>query len=268
MKRHYNFTDRTRINHNDIVIEYDPTVPSNFRVKAPHDLVTDPTKQKVFVEIDSSGSPHLTRHHLPWGEEGVSQDWFDLGGVPAPQARFTIKVVETDGDGIGRILRLARHIRPGGSRPLGEGVLGREGLIEIQRDTMVEQIWRLEFHDEPVLVLNQELIMSNEDLTTHPVFRALIYPELCRRCLSWAIYEMDIDPTQGLPGPDQTDKASLWVKFALTTLPADAPPKPADEWNADNRQDMNAWIDRVVTRVSSRHRFMTSMGTGKQEGIK
>jgi len=44
MKRHYNFTDRTRINHNDIVIEYDPTVPSNFRVKAPHDLVTDPTR--------------------------------------------------------------------------------------------------------------------------------------------------------------------------------------------------------------------------------
>jgi hypothetical protein len=269
MRRHYNFTARTRINHDDIVVEYDPTAPSRFRLNVPHDLVTDPTKQKVFVEIDTSGSPHLTRHELPWGEGGASQDWLDLGGIPARQARFTIKVVETNGDGMGRILKLARNIQPGRIIDGGERVWGREGLIHIQRDTMVEQIWRLEFQEEPVLLVNQELAMSDDELTRHPAFRALIYPEICRRCLGWAIYEMDIAPTEGIPEPDQTDKASLWVKFALTTLPADAPPpRPVDGWTVDNRREMNEWIDRVVTRVSSKHRFMTAMGTGKQEGIK
>jgi len=267
MKRHYNFTDRVKINHADVVVEFDPA-SSAFRLKLPQDLVTDASTQSLFVEVDSSGSPHLTRHKLTWTEAGVSEEWCDLGGVPASKARFTIKVVETNGDGIGRILKLARHVRPTGKRPPGHGFLGREGLIQIQRETMVEQIWRLEFGDEPVLVLNQELTMSDEDLTKHPVFRALVYPEVCRRCLEWAVYEMDIDPSKGLPEPDSADKASLWVRFALTPSPGDPPPRPSDGWAFDNRGEMNAWIEQVVTRVSGKHLFLTAMGTGKQEAIK
>lgn len=264
MLKHLNYTDRKRIPRSDIAIKVDETDPCCFTITLPKDLVTDPASQAVFVDITSAGSSEMLRQRVSWDDNGPSCGPYSLGAIPWKRAIFDVKVVDQSADDPGRILRRCSRLRANGAGSDAKGEVQHD-LIVPAREPLGEQMWCLRLGDPVTLVINSSLAMTDEQFVAHPAFGALVFPEICRRALEWAIV------SEGRVASDLTDDAldaaSLWLRFAIDTSPRDLPPPtPQDGWKADSREELDDWIAGVVDRVCKKHRLMTSLiGTKLEE---
>jgi hypothetical protein len=125
-------------------------------------------------------------------------------------------------------------------------------------------LWCLRLGDPVTLVINNALQMTDEQFVAHPAFGALVFPEICRRALEWAIIaegRLASDLTN-----DAIDAASLWLRFACETSPTDPPPPtPQGGWTPDAREELDDWIAGVVDRVCRKHRLLASLVGMKME---
>lgn len=265
MLKRINYTDRRRIPRSQIAVKVDPTDPASFTIDLPTDLVSNPDAEAAYVDITSAGSSEVLRHRLTWTGSGLGRGPYSLGRISWKKAIFDVKVVETAGDDPGRILRRASRIKA-----VGAGGDPNDGanhqLLTTIREPLGEQVWSLRFGEAATLVLNDALSMSDEEFLGNQAFASLVFPEICRRALEWAVVSEGVSP--GDLTPDDTNAAALWVRFAAEIAPdAQCPVTPVHGWSSSNRSDLDDWVDAVVECLCRRHRLCSALAAAGPESF-
>ncbi len=257
MLKRINYTDRRRIPRGQIAVKIDPTDPASFTLDLPSDVVADPDTQVAYVDITSAGSSEVLRHKIALTDDGLDRGPYPLGRIHWKKAIFDVKVVETAGDDPGRIVRRASRIKAVG--PGGESEEGAtHQLLATIREPLGEQVWALRFGEPVTLVINDALAMTEEQFVATQAFASLVFPELCRRAVEWAVVTEGVLPSDITP--DDTRAAALWVRFAMETAPdAPCPIPPTGGWKPNDRQELDEWIDMVVSALCRRHRLSSSL---------
>jgi hypothetical protein len=258
MLKRINYTDRRRIPRSQIAVKVDPTDPASFTIDLPADLLSAPESQAAYVDITSAGSSEVLRHALPPTEAGgLARGPYSLGRIFWKKAIFDVKVVETAGADPGRIIRRASRIRAVGAGSDSEDSATHQLLATI-REPLGEQVWTLRFGEPVTLAINDALAMTEEQFVATQAFASLVFPELCRRAVEWAVVSEGV-----LPGDltaDDTRAAALWVRFAVETAPdTPCPVPPPGGWKPNDRTDLDEWIEQVVEALCRRHRLCSTL---------
>lgn len=265
MLKRINYTDRRRIPRSQIAVKVDPTDPASFTIDLPADLLSNPEAEVAYVDITSAGSSEVLRHKLVWNGNGFGRGPYPLGRISWKKAIFDVKVVEVVGDDPGRILRRASRIKA-----VGAGGDPNDGathqLLATIREPLGEQVWGLRFGESVTLVLNDSLSMSDELFLGNQAFASLVFPEICRRALDWAVVTEGVTP--GDLTAEDTNAAALWIRFATEIAPdAQCPLTPVGGWSPQNRSDLDDWIDEVVTCLCRRHTLCSSLAAAGPEAF-
>lgn len=265
MLKRINYTDRRRIPRNDVAVKVDPTDPASFTIDLPADLLSNPEAETAYVDITSAGSSEVLRHKLPWTGSGLARGPYPLGRISWKKAIFDIKVVETAGDDPGRILRRASRIKAVGAGGDAQDEATHQLLTTI-REPLGEQVWALRFTDEVTLVINDALTMSEEQFVANQAFGSLVFPEICRRAIEWAVLSEGMSP--GDLNVEETSAAALWLRFAVDMAPdAECPLTPTGGWTPQNRGELDEWIDEVVRGLCRRHRLCSALISSTPEAF-
>ncbi len=265
MLKRINYTDRRRIPRSSIAVRIDSTDPASFTIDLPADVITNPASEVAYVDITSAGSSEVLRHTLAWTGSGLARGSYSLGRIPWKKAIFDVKVVDTAGDDPGRIVRRASRIKA-----VGAGGDPNEGathqLLNTIREPLGEQVWALRFGESVTLVLNDALAMTDEQFLDNQAFASLVFPEICRRALDWATFIEGVTP--GDLTAEDTNAAALWLRFAAEIAPdTPCPMTPYNGWTAQNRVDLDEWIDTVVECLCRRHQLCSALATALPESF-
>lgn len=179
---------------------------------------------------------------------GFEREMRDL--EPGDMPSFRLKVISNADGSKGRLLASRDQISP----ELDAEAAFAGSLLTVVRRTreqMGDEFWKLEFEpgDEirPVLHLNSAvpglfLSFQNQD----PKVMALIMPEILRQVLRGVTEDLLEWTEEGCVGQ--------WLAFAR-----ELHGEEFEEWDEDNielsKQQRQVWIDEVVRRFASKHRF-------------
>ena len=136
---------------------------------------------------------------------------------------------------VGQLLAEIDRIRP--ETPEGE----RESLLPVRPDDSLEhEIFRVDFEDGPVLMINGRLSRWKE-ISTDPVFASLVFPNALRIILTRILLvEKHTDTIDD-------DWRSQWLRFARNH------PSIGEVPTSDDELDAGEWIDQVVDAFCKRH---------------
>jgi hypothetical protein len=145
--------------------------------------------------------------------------------------RFRLKVISID-EPHGRLLGVADRISP-----TNEALdrTRRIPLITVKGHDLGREIWKVDFSDEPILLVNYRLA-NKHSLARSPVFQSLVLPEVLRAILTRVLL---IEQYRYFE--DDDDWAARWLRFAAS-FPG-VGEVPEDE---DSELD-NEWIDAAVS---------------------
>ena len=231
--RHINFTGRKRLRSSDIDINlHDDVVPPTFEiVKLALHNYNLPPDALVYVE------PYRQTSYMrfPCGTVGNVKlsDGLVLEEFDSSEAiRFRVKVTSSTGPTKGQLLADSPGISD--SRV--------DSLLPVKPDpSLGQEVFRVDFTDEPILLVNDKLNRWKETVTD-PVFASTVYPSVLRTILTRILCfdePGDIDDTD--------DWRNQWIQFATKYLEASHPPLESEDID-----DKDHWVDDVVA-VFCRH---------------
>ncbi len=145
--------------------------------------------------------------------------------------RFRIKVVSTE-EPRGRLLAVGDRITP---QIAEQQSLSRVPLLAVRAQDLGREVWRLDFADEPLLLVNPRVVPKKQ-LVQSVEFQALVLPEILRSILSRILL------VEQIRVPDDSDDwTSRWLKFAESMPGVGTAPDLADpECDID-------WIDSAIS---------------------
>ncbi len=118
--------------------------------------------------------------------------------------RFRVKVVSTE-EPRGRLLAVADKITP---RNQHQQSLARVPLLAVRSQDLGREVWRLDFNDEPLLLVNPRVIPKKQ-LVESVEFQTLVLPEILRSILNRILLVEKIRAAD-----DSDDWTSRWLRFA------------------------------------------------------
>jgi len=233
MKRTFNYTGRQRIGRKDVTIILSQkkgiwTFDASLRLAA----YNFPRNAEIWVEA------HRQNLWMQWmwgiisalqipGERNLTE--FDVpDGV-----LFRIRVVQPNGAEHHKLLGEADGI------PFviaGEADDRRRHLIVPVPDSLDQQLWKLNFDDDPPsLLVNKDAKPSWKEMARSPQFIALVYPEVFRCLLTRVLFHEEWTEDDEESGW-QTD----WIKFARNLGGLGTVPSPDDKQGREN------WVEAAV----------------------
>ena len=254
MIRRINFTERKRINKEDVRITL------HVQDRAPLAFTADIALDRYELQPDSEVVLEAYRH--------TSWMRFDFGNVRelTPPANlelrnfksavgvlFRLKVVQpsaSSGKMHGRILAQANRIKPRLS-----GTERRQSLLEVDWGDFDTEVWRVEFDEDsdPVLRVNRKLLedeASRSRMLRSDAFIALSMPAVFRTILSRIIFVDD-----NFDVADDECWQAKWIAFAKRLPGVSKTP----DFGGDSIEPLEDWMDECVEafgRISkSRMRF-------------
>ena len=173
-------------------------------------------------------------------------------GVPAG-ILFRVKVTESGGASLGRLIAQADRIRP---LSPDESDSPAQPLIEhIPAPDIGDELWRVDFSgDMPLLKINSKLSMGADQFLLDPRHRAMFAPAVMRTVLSRILV------VEGYSGDedDQDDWRRRWLKFGAQLCGTNAP-----EYEDDSDLELvETWIDSAVESFSRRAHLRTAFEAG------
>lgn len=241
MIRKFNYTERQRISKTNAVIRLMPAGDrTTFEAELTLTQLGLPPEARVYVEAYFKG----TVMRFDFGLTGEFRPPADrrLHRFPQPElAFFRVKIVD-ESHRKGLLLASCDRLMPFVAKG---GQTNRQTIFRVQTVRMENEVWRLRFDDEgPVLELNEGIECIKETARNDVAFAALVYPALVRQVLSHVLLEEKHDD------PDtEDDWRGLWLRFGKE-MSKERPPRHDDE------EAVCEWIDKVITRFSSRHKFL------------
>lgn len=226
----FNFTGRRRISHSHVRISVTGIGGiETFTAELQLDKYRFPPAAAVVVEAWRQ----LELRRFDFGTVGNLQPpgscrLSEFG--TAVGVRFRVKVVSTEPPR-GQLLGVADRILPMDEH---EESLLRVPLLAVKSQDMGREIWRLDFSDEPLLLVNHRVV-GRKSLVQSPEFQSLILPEILRSILNRIILVEGQRSTE-----DADDWTSRWLRFALS-LPGVGPLSE----QGDTELDVD-WIDSAV----------------------
>lgn len=243
MIRRFNYTHRIRIRRKDIRIQLRQengqlSFDADLRALADYDL---PPESYVFVEAYRQ----TNWMRFDFGQVGALTPQKDriLAQFDSPEGLLFRVKVTPKGD-THTLLAEADRI-PLTNPDEGEGE--RTPLLPVQPRKLGEEIYRIDFSDGPLLLINSEA-GNYVDIAHSPAFVSLVYPSVLREILTHVLLIEKHDDAS-----DPEDWQSQWVSFASMSPGVGELPEVED---IDGRAD---WIDKAVTafakRIHTRARF-------------
>ncbi len=241
MARRINFTGRRKLMLADIHIQLDQKESDlSFRANLRLDDYKFPHDAHVFVEAYRGLSALWKR--FDFGRVGLRQTPPDLSlaEFDHPQGiLFRVKVTAAS-ENRGRLLGEADGVRP---QLPGEDELPPKKLIDVDREAMKGELWRVAFPETgaevPTLFMNAD-IEDWHSKAKDPVFQALVMPAVMRQILAQVlIVDADVGDED-----DPTCWQQRWLHFAESRPGMMNHP----ECDADDvtHADLMDWIDDAV----------------------
>ncbi len=235
MKRRFNFTERKRIEQQQVVVEIeersDGGAPS-FTMEMDLGDLGLPTDAEVVVEAYS----RRVGLRFAWGTVGALAPPLDrrLADMPVNPS-FRVKVVEPRE---GRLLAMANRVRP-------HSQARHSSLVWLKGEDLGKEVWRLQFTGtgNPTLLVNNNIHGIGEAAREDRAFRALVMPEVLRAMLIRALVveECDLDDDDG----DWGELLRFVRGFHTEEIASDA-----EDGYREMRMD---WIDRAVASFTRRY---------------
>ena len=169
--------------------------------------------------------------------------------------RFRVKVVSTDSPR-GRLLAVADRIAP---RNEQQQSMPRVPLLAVKAQDIGCEVWRLDFTDEPLLLVNPRIV-PKKPLVRSVEFQSLVLPEILRSILSRILFVEQIRTVD-----DSDDWTTRWLRFAesmpgVGMLPDSSDPEADVDWIDAAIRSFCRWrnVDRQfagfwATRSSTDH---------------
>jgi len=242
MIKRVNFTGRRRIPRSRVdTVVFDGT-PRRFSAAVNLANMDFPADAEVVLEATSAGSSIVERISCGVASQLQQPTNRQLLEVEGENFFFALKVIDRQKT-LGRILGIAEQIRPERAGQPAAG--GRRGILPIEPAELGQELWRLEFKDQDVILLvNKDVPGLKDRARCDPLFYATVYPEVVRRVLKEAILEdVDIDE-------DSERWAVLWLRFGRDLHPTKQIPPKSNE-----SDDHDEWIDEVVAAFCAAHEF-------------
>lgn len=247
--RSLNYTGRRRITREEVNLRLNqlPDKTSAFdadiKLEKSHAL---PENAVVCVEAYRGSSASWMR--FPFGTVGalkppVDRRLTDFDGTDG--IRFRIKITSPEKDQ-GLILAEADALSP---RMPDEEEPSRQSILSVKSDkTLEKRIWRLDFKDEPVLLVNSAL-GEKWDVVRDQAFMALVMPEVLEailvRILLVEPYKDDDDQDEETGG-----WRSQWLRFVRSI------PGTTDRPDTDEKVVLEDWIEGIVGAFSRKLRII------------
>ncbi|MDR0191007.1 hypothetical protein RCO22_18845 [Pseudomonas yamanorum] len=230
MSRHFNFTDRKKIDIDDVRVvleERDKKILCHVDIRlGAHEF---PPDSMVFIEAERG---RAFRHREKWGAVGIpTTGWssgadFDITDVGDPEGvRFRLLVVEPV---VCRLLAAAENVLATSS---GEAMEPQQSLLPIRMDNLSGGVWALDMDGGvPTLILDSGL-GSKQELKSSRILYAIL-PGVVRAILANLAHEYKGD-LQDDDGLDVSDIPSVWLNLG-------------ERWAGENLSgcDTHAEIDR------------------------
>lgn len=226
-----NFTGRRRISHDHVKISVatqDPQITFSARMS----LETYGFPATATLIVEAYRQLELCRFEFGTVTRPIPPpicrlaEFGTLDGV-----KFRLKVVSSDKPH-GRLLGVADRIVA-----INEALdrTRRIPLLNVKGHDLGREIWKLDFTDEPILLINYRLA-NKHALARSSVFQAMVLPEVLRAILNRVLL---VDQYRYFE--DEDDWAARWLRFA-SSFPGvgDVPDDP------DMDLDME-WIDSAVS---------------------
>lgn len=242
MIRRFNYTGRRSISRSDVRVRLrDLTSTPSFDVDLHLNRYEFPPDGRLVVEAYRQNSLMT----FPWGtvRDPHPPEDRQLMSFSSPDAiLFRLRIVESGGVA-SRLLAEVDQLRP--ISP-DERDSNRESLLPLKAEDLGEELWRLDFHDRPLLLINLRVV-DHKSFALSPQFRAFVYPAVLREILTWVlrVEDAEFDPD------DESDWRALWVKFA-EQLPGISD-RPTDG------SEVEAWIEEAVGAFARQHRLFTQI---------
>ena len=236
MKRTFNYTGRRSIRRQDVsvTVRLDGKVWA-FDAECRFAPYKFPHNAEVWVEA------HRQNIWMQW-------PWGTVSGMRASLERrlseFGVRVVHPQGPEHHKLLGEVDQIQP---TKAGDASDRRRHLIVPVPDALDQQLWRLDFEQEPPqLLVNKDAKPSWKEMARSPHFIALVYPEVLRSILSRILLENEWSDDD-----DEEDWQSDWIRFArnLGGL-ASMPPE-------HQKTDRETWIEDAVAAFARRMQLRT-----------
>lgn len=230
MIRRYNYTGRKAINRSDtyVRIEEDPLRFQAGLALSGYDL---PGNAKVFVEAYRQ----TNWMRFDFGTVGAMAEGGDLRLTEFDTSEgilFRVRVTAT-ADPEARLLAEADQISPVHSKETGEEA--REPLLPIKPEDLGEEVFRVDFSDRPILLINRQF-GDWRALARNPFFVCMALPQALREILT-RILRVE----QHFETEDPDDWRDRWLRFA-SALPGSSEP-PEGEEDKDRFDD---WVNESV----------------------
>ncbi|MBL8809037.1 MAG: hypothetical protein JNM43_02570 [Planctomycetaceae bacterium] len=226
-----NFTGRRRISHQHVTI----TVSGiggieSFRAELQLESYQFPSSAAVIIEAWRQ----LELARFEFGTIGNLQPPADcrlseFGAIDG--LKFRVKVVSMEPPR-GRLLAVADRIAP---QAPGQQAMPRVPLLAVRSQDLGREIWRLDFSDEPLLLVNPRVV-SRKQLVQATEFQSLVLPEILRSILTRILL---VEQTRSTD--DAEDWTARWLRFAESLPGVGRVPE-----DSDPESDLD-WIDSAIS---------------------
>ena len=246
--RRINFTGRRRLHMDDVDIEiHDGTTPPQFRItKLELDSYDLPSDALVCVEAYRQ----------------TSYMRFACGAVEGLQIGDGRMLEEFDSpEGIRFRVKVTSASRPTRGQLLAElgGIYDRRRqsiLAVVPHPDVGQEVFRLDFADEPILLINEKLERWREAVT-EPTFVSLVYPAAFRAILTRILHIERYTYSDD----DLDDWRSRWLRFANNLV---GPFELSVE--TDDSARIDEWIENAVAAFSRNNQMYELFEKGFYEG--
>ena len=262
MIRRFNYTARQRIPRRSIRL-VTMASPNHHLKEASWELdgLGFPEEAAVYLEATSSGTPAVLR--IPWGTVGAGKPpdaaLRSLQELRGDNVFFTFKVVDETQDS-GRILGVARHVRPRGAGKDDDDA-GSTSLLPVNPVDLGDEVWRIEFTSGlPYLEVNKAIPGIMDIVRSDPQFFSLVYPQVIRRVLLQILIIEDVQD------PDESgDWKGQWLAWGCLCHPDGASPPEGNHESAF--EDRIKWVEEVALgfAVQRRPKQLFEEARGKGE---
>lgn len=243
--RRLNYTGRKRIRQSDVRITVHQRGNGTATFDADLKLAGYALPENAIVFVEAQRQTSYMR--FPFGTVGDLQPAVirELSEFDSPEGVvFRVKITSTDQPN-GLLLAAADGIRP--RRPEEKEDKRIPLLPAKQNDDLGDQVFRVDFIDHPILLINAQL-GDWRAVARDPVFVSLVYPGAMREILARILHEGHRDTD------DSEDWRSQWLRFA-GLLPG-VPELPAD----DDQEMFDDWVEEAVSSFCRQFRMIDRFG--------
>ena len=247
MKRHFNFTDRHKLEKSCFSFEADEGPPRKVRItKLDFSNKNLPDDAEVILEARITGTSRIERFRVGTVAE-LTQTEFVLPIEESERFTLALKVIAPN-DPKRRILRYAEGIKIAFGK---ERERGSRSILAFSADDLGDVLWKLEYESNEVVLVVNSAFADFGDLFLDGCYAPLLLPEIIRSVLTRALYER----RDSLPENNEDIEeswSSQWLLFAKGFSRDSEFPSLSN----NGEYDFNAadeWIDEVIEAFCSKH---------------